>query len=362
MGSDTIQGGFSFCGVDIYEFGLEYAPENANTYVYNAAAKNIEEQKFEGHEGGYFYGVQTGPKDFTLRCYYEDTDIRDGIFSKVAAHFKVGRTGKLVFQKRPWVWYSATVMSVENQQLVNFKNGFVTIKMRAYYPYARSDKMWIDPYDLDQYDMLRNSAVLTDENKVPAVELVDDTPMTATTSFLLYNPGTERAYVAIEIGGDVGDGVTITNATTDQSVKFVAIGGAATANKWVVLDSLNGKTILTNGTDSQLAFLYHDYGFLQLEPAYPIYRNVVATWEEGATSITVADEITEDVVGMHIYLEDAWHKITAVTDGHTITISDTLSNDGTADTEIVLMNEITVEPKGTMSLTRLNFRYSPTFA
>lgn len=358
-----MQGGFSFCGVDIMKLGLEYAPEYSNTYVYSGATKNIEEQKVDAHDGGYFYGVSTPPKDFTLRCYFEDKDIRDGIFSKVAAVFRIGRTGKLVFQKRPWCWYTATVIGLENNQLVNFKNGFVTIKLRAYYPYARCDQLTIDQYDLNQYDILRNSAILTSAEKLPSMDLIaDGETLDHVIDFKLYNPGTEPACVAIEIAGDAVDGISIKNKTTDQTVSFVALSSASTGGRYVVMDSMNGKTVLTDGNTSQLAFLYHDAGFLNLAPAYPILRNIAATWEDNATTVNVIDTIEEDVVGKYIYLQGNWHKILTMEDEHTLTLASTPGEAGFETTEIVAMNELTIVPKGNFSLTKLNFRYLPTFS
>mgnify|MGYP001440745455 CR=1 FL=1 len=46
------------------------------------------------------------------------------------------------------------------------------------------------------------------------------------------------------------------------------------AGKSIMCDSLNGKVVLTNGNEAERAFQYHDYGFLSLEPAFPILRSV----------------------------------------------------------------------------------------
>ena len=46
-----MEGGFSFCGVDIADLGLEYAPENANTYVYSPGAFDVNDESFPAHDG-----------------------------------------------------------------------------------------------------------------------------------------------------------------------------------------------------------------------------------------------------------------------------------------------------------------------
>ena len=130
-------GGFSFCGVDIDTLGLEYAPDNSNTYVYKPSLWNMDEDSFESHDGGYFYGTSVRPKDFSLRCIYQDTHVGHGGMTKLFHLFSRGKTGRLIFQKRPWCWYTATVVSVDISQMRNYMNGIVTINLRAYYPFAR---------------------------------------------------------------------------------------------------------------------------------------------------------------------------------------------------------------------------------
>jgi hypothetical protein len=63
------------------------------------------------------------------------------------------------------------------------------------------------------------------------------------TSFLLYNAGTERASVAIHIAGNA-PGVVIANKTTGQSCRFVGL--SEQANKYIVSDGINGKTVLAD--------------------------------------------------------------------------------------------------------------------
>jgi len=48
-------------------------------------------------------------------------------------------------------------------------------------------------------------------------------------------------------------------------------------------------------------------------------------------------------------------------DGLTITLSDNLSTSVSTDAQLVSFNEIYVTPKDTMNITRLVFRYRPTF-
>ena len=61
-----MQGGFSFCGAEITDFGLEYVPQNNETWVYGHSNYQTNEQSYEGHHGGYYYGTTIQPKEFHL--------------------------------------------------------------------------------------------------------------------------------------------------------------------------------------------------------------------------------------------------------------------------------------------------------
>ena len=46
-------GGFTFCGVDIADIGLDYAPELADTFVYAPSRVRVHEETIDTHDGGY---------------------------------------------------------------------------------------------------------------------------------------------------------------------------------------------------------------------------------------------------------------------------------------------------------------------
>lgn len=382
-------GGFTFDDIDIDKLDLEYAPDNANTYVHKSTARTISEQKFEGHDGGYYYGDTAQPKDFILRCFYTGKDVTQGLMSRIYQAFRIGRTGRLVFKHRPWCWYIATVVAVDCTQLLNYANGFVTITMRAYYPYARTDMFSIPEFTDWENDIKENSGLLFDTTRIPYykyqngrhyVGLNTTTPITQQTNILLYNPGTEKAKVAIEIAGDVGDGVVIVNKTTGQKCKFVGISKALTTNvgRYVVADSLNNKVVLTGGNVStQLGFLYHDAGFIDLAPGYPIIRDVGITTKATDSRIYPNKLIREysgdtNITGRYIWTGvpssnpnnlEPWKKITEYDDDNMIIYTDNFVGiTQNTISDIVNMNELTITPVSTMSLTRLNFVYLPTFS
>ena len=196
-------GGFSFCGVDIKDIGLEYVPENQNTYVYRPAKYNVQEETFDSHDGGYFYGTTLRPKEFTLRCIFQDTHINSGLLTRVFDLFKRGRTGKLIFSRRPWLWYDATVTAIDDSSLQNFLNGIIKITMKAYYPFGKTDQTYIYEDDPNEDDLLVNSAMLKDASWQLDKDFAENAPITGQLPepIRLYNPGTERAPLTIEIAG-----------------------------------------------------------------------------------------------------------------------------------------------------------------
>ena len=368
-GGDYMKGGFSFCGIDIADIGLEYAPENKDTYVYKPAEAEVHEELFDGHHGGYIYGATIRPKEFTLRCYYEDQHIAKGVMAQAYNLFKVGRSGKLVFERRPWCYYYATVTSVDTTDMYNYMNGLFVVTMKAYYPFARiigeGDEMFCneltDPY---HNEIMKNTALLDDPDMILPTSF--DYPDQSV--FLLYNPGTECADVGIVLQGTAGDGIKITNLTNGQSCRYMEFNTGLDYE--IYTDGINGKTILRPSNDMvhdepSLAFLYHDYGFIKLDPAFPILRDLYVTYYgttvESVKILYQEEEEKEWYKDKYIYLDTGWYKIQKCVDEHTLTLYDAAES-GHIQTNIVLMNEIKVTASPNSSITKLAFIYKPTFA
>ena len=357
-----MNGGFTFCGVDVANLGLEYAPELEDTYVYRPAKQNVYDQVFEGHNGGHFYGASYEPKEFILRCIFEETAIDKGFLSSVQSFFRVGKSGKLIFKRRPWCYYYATIVEYDDTGITNYLNGIIKITMKAYYPFARCDDVYslrTMPY---HENIIANTALYDIDGMAPQTDFED---ITSKTDIIIGNPGSVDADVAIRVAGNSGGGVIIRNNTNKTEVKIVAMSKAKTTNvnKEVRIDGISGKTTLyDNDTgDSKIAFLYHGYGFLKLDPGYPVKRNIYISYVDGS-SINASNIIHDDYIGMYIYADSKWHKIIDQPDNHTFIIDGIIENPGSIKTTIMKMNEITIEPVDSMDLSKLSFVFKPTFA
>jgi len=360
---NLIRGGFSFCGIDIADLGLSYAPELEDTYIYHPSETTVHEETFDGHDGGYFYGASKKPKEFTLRCYFENSTIDRGIMERINHLFRTGKSGKLIFNRKPWQYYYATVTSLPHPELNNYMNGLITITMKAYYPVARGDDMYYLP-NMPKYDLVMEStALLEEENIVPDTSFANlETIKGEPYSLLLHNPGTEYSPVSITAAGDAGLGVIIRNKTTNQECKIVAMTKATTsdAGKSVYIDGVNGLTMLISGSESKPAFLYHDYGFIHLEPAYPAVRNIYADTCNG-NIVTLVNTLYDNVKGHYIWL-NGWYKIIEMIDANTLELDKSVISMPNNRTIITKMNEIEIEPIDTMNFTHLSFSYKPNYA
>lgn len=364
-----MRGGFSFCGVDIADIGLEYAPDNSNTYVYGPAETIVHEETFEGHNGGYSYGAYKQPKEFVLRCFYEDSHIAKGVMAKAHSLFRVGKKGILVFQRRPWCYYYATVTSVDPGEMYSYLNGMFVITMKAYYPFARglavnNHLFYSLPTDECHAEIMENTAMFDNGYMMPAMTF---TNISTQRSILLYNPGTERAKVDIVVSGEAGDGITIANTTTGQSCRYIAFN---TNDGEIYTDGINGKVTATKDGVEKLGFLYHDYGFIELEPAFPILRNLYISYEnQQVTSTNILYEY-EDEKGWYedkyIFIgadnTGSWYQINQCVDKYTLTLKQSAQSSGSCKTNVVPMNEIIITPSAGTSISTLSFVYKPTFA
>lgn len=354
-----MRGGFSFCGVDIADIGIEYAPEIEDTYVYKPATTNIHEETFDGHDGGYMYGAWREPKEFTLRCLFEEKRIDRGLLAKVYSLFRVGRSGKLIFQRRPWCYYYATVSEpIDDSEFLTYLSGTFVIKMKAYYPFARSDMFTCLKTNEHAYEIMENTAMFDHDGMIPET---DFTNLDAETPVILANPGTEPAALNIKIAGDTGSGVVIENKTNGTSCGFTPMTRAGTTDigAYVYVNGISGNTTLVKDLTKKTAFIYHSQGFITLEPAFPVLREIYV--KTSGKTVTTTNRIFEDVVGQFIYIDGSWHKIQTQPNLNTL-ITYTTMPTWAGQTTIMRMNELTVRPLDSMYLSTLNFIYQPTFA
>ena len=350
---------FTFNGVSCGEFGLRYAPDIRDMYVWRPTTSNIHSQTFDGHHGGYFYGATKKPKEIVLRMFFEESKITEGILSQVESFYRVGATGKLVLGRRPWVYYNATITSYDDTQLTNKFNGMITIRMQCFYPFGRCEFLNLDQNNPYYDDIVANSNMVVNMSDSFPIEY---TNLTSATQLHVMNPGNETADVALEIAGDVGQGVLIENRTTGQTCKIVAMNASETTRvgKYYVCDSLNGYCYLTNGEDKEMKYLWHDRGFVQISPARTLANNLHGQLITDQPGLIIDKTLSNDVVGKYAVVQNKTYEITELKNNG-IYLRDFVGEGSYDNVRIIDTDDIWITPIATMSIDRLKFVYSPTF-
>nr|DAS05010.1 MAG TPA: tail protein [Caudoviricetes sp.] len=183
-------------------------------------------------------------------------------------------------------------------------------------------------------------------------------PSASSTSFLLYNPGTERAHTVIRIVGNVGDGMLIRNLTTGQRCKIVNLTDESLlSGAHLEMDSRMGQTRIALGDSCELAFAMHDEGYIELDPCTPFERSIAISHTENSNIITSEERFLPYMAGQFLYL-DGWKKIRQITDAHSAILSDKATSSGTTTVPIVTMNEIEIGGEN-LALTMLEVEYIP---
>ena len=177
-------------------------------------------------------------------------------------------------------------------------------------------------------------------------------------SFLLYNPGTERAHTVFRIAGNVGDGMLIRNLTTGQRCKIVNLTDEGLLpGAHLELDSRMGQTRIALGDSRELAFAMHDEGYIELAPCTPFERSIAISHTENSNIVTSEGLFLPHMAGQFLYL-GGWKKIRQITDAHSAILSDKAASSGTTAVPIVTMNEIEISGKN-LALTMLEVEYIP---
>ena len=90
-----------------------------------------------------------------------------------------------------------------------------------------------------------------------------------------------------------------------------------TAGKWFEIDSRKGQVYLVGAATRELAFEYHDKGYIALEANLGFEDGKTISFLQGGNTVTATDDengFSEDNIGKYIYTGDGWHKILSVSD------------------------------------------------
>lgn len=343
-------GGFRYCGKALSEFGEVYYIPNEEERGDYTPGYEINDAEVEGRDGGYRRSERVSAKEFTLPVFYENLTLKQ--LNRLAQWFDRRTSGELIFEDRPYAAYTvypsarAEVRDYrENRDGTEKHHGQMTIHMKAYDPFAR---LLIRTKSGDTLGA-EDEVMLLTAAQTPAV------PAAASKSFMIYNPGTERADTIIRLAGDSGTKMTIANKTTGQTCSICGMtsGMTGTAGKVLEISSKTGRVELV-GAERELAFELHDDGYITLSPATPFEEDFDVSYTNGSS--TISGRFLERMVGQYIYLNGAWRKMTRMISETQMVIDQAMTKTATEKTIIVTMNEIEITG-GT--LTKLEIEFEP---
>lgn len=207
------------------------------------------------------------------------------------------------------------------------------------------------------YDNAPDSATLAHTGLLPST-IMPAAPTLESRSFLLYNPGTEAAHTVIRIAGDVGSGMLIRNLTTGQRCKIVDLKADSLLDGQVLeLDSYRGQTRTVLGEHVEMAFPFHDEGYITLAPCTPFIRSLRVNYTANSNIITSDGGFLPHMEGQFVYL-GGWKEIRLVSSENRAVISEIIAESGSSETPVVTMNEIEISGNG-LDLSKMEIEYTP---
>lgn len=346
--------GFTYRGKHCEMFGCYYIPDESNISL-RMETFSVESVAVTGRDGSYYFGTTVGERTFKLDCYFEN--ISKEKYAKLMEWLRRDKSGELIFDERPYVKYSVRPIKaispkqyIDNQCGRDIYSGTFTIEFVANEPFG---KMTIKALDGE----IDYNGSTTDTNILPK-RMMPPSANTDNTRFFMYNCGTEKAHTVIRIAGNVDpdNGLTITNTTNGTMCRIIGLDDAVVPDgAWIEIDSESGQVNRVLGDDKQLAFEFHDLGYIRLDPA-ELIRDVLVTYKSGERVVFNNAGMFSDVkAGQYVYLDNQWRYIGRVIDENTIEINVAMDKGGTEISNVATMNVITLSSGAAQSLFEMDY-------
>lgn len=363
--------GFTYNGVHCSTYKCEYVPDGSARWFEDAAFKVYDSDVTWKH-GGYYYGNRVNIRQFKLKCYFEEITVAER--EKIRRWLGRNTSGRLIFDDRPFIYYNVRPTNVVSGEIYNDTgkySGTFTVTFSAHDPFGyltRKSNAGTESDNAEDY------CGLISTSNMP------DSPTTSSTSFNVYNPGTEACGLSIQVAGTAGKPFRFFNKANGTQCAISSL-----PSNGLILD-INGDTgmVLVKSSVSAKTgnngYAYHDYGYVRLEP-WEQYVSVPCTFAvDGQNNnnriITLTNmPASEKMLGALIDVSATRkaHVIAVNTSNNKLTC--TISGSGAMPTggsgtvdRILLMNQIIIEEKNTngawvtptsLTLTTLNIDYSP---
>ena len=110
---------------------------------------------------------------------------------------------------------------------------------------------------------------------------------------------------------------------------------------------------------SEIDYSYHDDGYISLEPAMPVVKEVPVTYSAGSGTVHSNGGFTSQMAGQYMQIGGDWRHITFVRSPDEAEIVWQPSEDGSEKAIIATLNRITVTKGEGVTLTKLEIDYHP---
>lgn len=330
--------GFTYNGVHCGHFGLYYIPTRDDQW-FSDPEYDVYDIDMDWRHGGYYYDSKAKVRTFTIKCYFEEisTATRQAIKNWLRRDSK----GELIFDDKPFVYWNVHPgkIPVGNWCLDTDEthSGTVTITFNAYEPFGYLTRK--SGTNLIPSDHSEDYVNFISPEDMPA------DPTTSSTSFDIYNPGTEECGLTIAISGTTQHPIRFFNENNGTYCSFESLPAGGLI---VGVDGNTGFvfTHMPNSSDYASGFAYHDKGVVQLQP------------NTGRSDVSYR-YIGKN--GTHYVLELDGYIVTDMVDNATVKVSG-VNTPLTVDSFSVALNRInctaensvTIPASGTCSIYTLN--------
>lgn len=346
--------GFSFNGIHCDDMECELMNNDECMHAISDVF-TMDTETVNGYDGEYYAGETVRGRDFNIEIFIEDAG--DDVLMNIGNWLGRGKSGRLVFDHRPYKYYIVRIAGDLKKQLYTGYNsqknmftysGTITVPMKALRPraYMLEEVRSKYPNVGNMIATLDNGSGIVSENMRPVNQ--------GTTSVNILNAGNAEAYPEIWISGKFPSGTSITNTTTGQSMTICDDGKAT---RLYCIDSMLGRTTLWSGAvhprdeethASNLKNGTYEYAdnvkdgkFITLKSCFPRWRDM--DYEVlSKNSIKLGTKITGHEKNTYIYI-NGWYKITGV-NGDTISIDGSVTTGRRGKAMIAVLNNITVTP------------------
>lgn len=301
--------------------------------------------------GGEYFQSRVKTRVFELSCYYEEITIAQR--EEIIRWLDRRTSGDLIFDDRKYASYHVRpTRKIEFKDYLqrdgisdtNLYSGTFTITFSAYDPFASLN---VEHAGRSISARAIAETGLLEEKYTPAA------PTPSSTSFVMYNPGTEYGHTIIRFAGSVGEtDMVIFNSTTGEKCtlkKRLNIEGS----DYIEIDSKTGRIEKVSDNGRELYFAFHDEGYIRLAPFTPLYRNIQIQTTANSRIVTATrNAFNENMVGQYIYTQDGWKYIGQYISPKSVQVNSPLSSSASLTSHVATMNFITITKGSDANVTR----------